>query len=53
MNIADVSGVRISFTPAAMLEAHPPWAMESRAMWAPTRDEEHAVSTLTEGPLRP
>ena len=37
----------------AVAALQPPLAMLSSAMWVPTRDEEHAVSTATEGPLKP
>jgi hypothetical protein len=48
--MADRLGVSMSFTPATSAAPQLPVLRLRLAMWAPTRDEEQAVSMLREGP---
>lgn len=51
--MAGVSGISIMLAPAASAAPHPPSAMLANAAYMATRLDEHAVSTVTAGPLRP
>mmetsp|Transcript_3413 Transcript_3413/g.8483 ORF Transcript_3413/g.8483 Transcript_3413/m.8483 type:complete len:223 (+) Transcript_3413:1358-2026(+) len=53
LNTAPVSGDNVRFTPHVKAAAHSSSKMLLHATWDPTRDEEQAVSVLTEGPCKP
>jgi hypothetical protein len=53
LNMAERLGVRMSFTPATTAAPQPLDRRLSWAMWAPTREEEQAVSMAREGPDKP
>ncbi len=53
LNSTNVPGVAITVTPPASASEHSPDLSACTARCSATRDEEHAVSTVTAGPSRP
>ena len=53
VNISVVRGLRVTLTPHDVTESDSPDMMLVMAMWDPTRDDEHAVSTERQMPWRP
>jgi hypothetical protein len=52
-NMAVVCGLRVTLTPHANALVEVRWMIEERARWVATNEEEHAVSTLMQGPCSP
>src|SRR5437763_11514886 len=53
LNSANAVGVAITVTPPASASVHSPVRRARIAKWIATRDDEHAVSTVTAGPSNP
>ena len=53
LNSTNIAGVDITVTPPANASEHSPCRSACDARWRATRDDEHAVSTVTAGPSSP
>ena len=52
LNISVLRGLRMAFTPDDIPPSHAPDSTSRNARWSATLEEEHAVSTATDEPLR-